>query len=315
MKTIHLEFSNLPELEAAKFASQLPRICRLRRPGQDFNIKIENIFNPQLSFFEIDCMVEFATNIEIFNMQIPIRIEKFLKILKVDNFTMVKTNTYYDITNVFLSANLNTFTWEATKFFPQFYQPSNTSQFSTKVNITGNKIANYLHKEVFFYCRSINLIHLSNNIERIEYGTFALPGRFKQFFCDRSTNDSECTRIESLFLEGKCHFFEQTLCEICYMHQYGFHKTLDNVKHKCSRKEPTQYTMLKCFWRDIQPIPESMQNLEIDAWWNITQTKPCETFPFDVVLFIQAINSADQNQERIPEQSEVTTARMLPVVS
>ena len=308
IQTVHIFFSNLPNFNATIFSSELPLVCGPRRLSQSFEIKIDNIFDTSESFFELDSMIVCATNLEIFNIQVPLRVENFLNTLEVESLTLRDTTTYYDITPILLSSNLNSIIWEANKFFPQFYQTSKNSQFFTSVSLVGSKNSAYLHKEVFFYTGSINLIHLSECIERIEYGTFALPGKFKQFFCDKTSDNSECTRIEGLFLDGECHSLPQNLCEICFMHQYGFHRTMDNVKEKLSKRKPIQYSMMTCFWREIQPVPQSMKNLSIDSSWLNTDVKPCTSFPFDIAMFIRAIRSASQSPDMIPEESTVTTA-------
>ena len=308
IKTVHVIFSNLPNFQAAVFSSELLTVCQPQQSNQSFNIRIDNIFDISQSFFDLKSIIICATNIEIVNVPIPLRVENFLNMLQVENLNFRNTSTYYDITPIFLSSNLNSIIWEADKFFPHFYQTSNEPPFYTNVSLVGSKNSAYLHKEVFFYTGSINLIHLSEYIDRIEYGTFALPGKFKQFFCNKTSDNSECTRIESLFLEGECRSLPQNLCEICFMHQYGFHRSMDNVKEKCSNSESIQYSMMTCFWREIQPIPQSMKNLSIDTSWLNTDVKPCTSFPFDIAMFIRAIRSASRSPDMIPEESTVTTA-------
>ena len=307
IKTVHLIFSNLPNLDAGLFSSELPSMCEPRRSNQSFNVRIDNMFDNSESPFQLNSIINCATNIEIFNIPLPLVVESSLNLLEVKSLTLKNTTTYYDITPILFSSDLNSFNWEADNFFPEFYQTSKESQFYTNVSLMGSNKSTYLHKEVFFHTGSINLIQLSGYIDRIEYGTFALPGKIKQFFCNNATDNPNCTEMESLFLEGECSSLEQNLCEICYMHQYGFHRTMDNVKAKCSNKEPVQYSMMTCFWREIQPIPQSMKNLSIDSSWLNTDVKPCRSFPFDIAMFIRAIRSASRSPDLIPEGSTVTT--------
>ena len=300
IKTVHVIFSNLPNFEAALFSSEMLTVCQRQPLNQTFNIKIDSIFDiSQQSFFDLNSIIMCATNIETVNIPVPLRVENFLNLSEVENLTFRNTSTYYDITPIYLSFNLNSIIWEADKFFPQFYQTSNEPQFYTNVSLMGSDKSTYLHKEVFFYTGSINLIQLSGYIDRIEYGTFALPGKFKQFFCKKAADN--CTKIESLFLDGECHSLEQRLCEICFMHQYGFHRTMDNVKAKCSSSESVQYSMLNCFWREIQPVPQSMKNLSIDSSWLNTDIRPCRSFPFDIAMIIRALRSASHSPDMIPE--------------
>ena len=300
IKTVHVIFSNLPNFDAALFSSEMLTKCQRQPLNQTFNIKIDNIFDiSQQSFFDLNSIIICATNIETVNIPVPLRVENFLNLSEVENLTFRNTSTYYDITPIYLSFNLNSIIWEADKFFPQFYQTSNEPQFYTNVSLMGSDKSTYLHKEVFFYTGSINLIQLSGYNDRIECGTFALPGKFKQFFCKKAADN--CTKIESLFLDGECHSLEQSLCEICFMHQYGFHRTMDNVKAKCSSRESVQYSMLNCFWGEIQPIPQSMKNLSIDSSWLNTDIRPCRSFPFDIAMIIRALRSASHSPDMIPE--------------
>ena len=307
IKTLHLFFSSLPKFNATNLVIDVTTVCGYRQPTQVFKITIDNIFDTSQSFFELTGIINCTTNIEIVNIPVPLRVENFLNLSEVENLTFRNTSTYYDITPIFLSSNLNSIIWEADKFFPQFYQTSNEPQFYTNVSLMGSDKSTYLHKEVFFYTGSINLIQLTEYIDRIEYGTFALPGKFKQFVCNNAADNPNCTEIESLFLDGECLSLDQNLCEICFMHQYGFHRTMDNVREKCSNKEPVQYSMLNCFWREIQPIPQSMKNLSIDTSWLNTDVKPCRSFPFDIAMLIRALRSASHSPDMIPEESTVTT--------
>ena len=301
IETVHISFSNLPNLDSFKLYRQISQVCGTNSEDRVFKVKLDNIFKVSQSFFELDSFTSCASSIEVLNMPTPLRTDGFLNLMNVENFTMENTELFYEINSVYLSPKVNNINWEiSTNFFPEFYQTEKVEKFYTNLNLTGNEKATFLHKEVFFYTSSVNLFHLSEYIVRIEYGAFSLPGKFKQFFCQEVSANCNSTEKETFFLDGNCHLLDQKLCEICFMHQYGFHRMYDKLAKRCARKEPIQNLMQKCFWREIQPIPESMTNLPIEKLWLDTEIKTCRAFPFDIAIFLRVIEVASQSPQEAP---------------
>ena len=299
-----LQIQDLDYLKPSELMNRgIPTLCEKKHKNQNLYFNISKSFAKSgESYFNIEQLTINFSRIAVSQLTVPLLVNNYLNLTNVMKFTIANTPFYWDLNFVYISQKCEQcyHSWEAQTFFPQFYQNQivESSNNPLSMNLAGTKSANFMHKEVFQYVKSIKITYLSEFIDRIEYGTFALPEKIKQFFCLDSSQNCDVTEVEALFLEGECEKLNQTLCEICLMHQYGMHRTNDNVALRCERREKVDRLMVKCFWRDVQPIPSSMRSLNIDRSWNDESVKPCKSIPFDVAMFIRLLNNASSSENK-----------------
>ena len=78
-----------------------------------------------------------------------------------------------------------------------------------------------------------------------------------------STFNLETEDLKNKWLAGKCLDLDAEACELCYMHQYGLHKTNHDVPKICSGEKTVSgnFLMKSCYWDAFPPLPKEMKSV------------------------------------------------------
>ena len=185
--------------------------------------------------------------------------------LKVCSSEVINTHL-----NIILNGSIinHTVFWVG-NMYPRFFQMkplghvNNHQVIYKNIFVSGPK---YLTKDVFAYLGPIDWpnsylrINVSN-IDRIEFG--ALANTNAMILGGLTRNESLETR---LFLDGDCtalSCISIDSCMICFMHQYGLHKTDDNLAELCKMAITPKLPPKKCYWGPYMDLPEEVAGLDI----------------------------------------------------
>ena len=141
---------------------------------------------------------------------------------------------------------------------------------------------NYFPKEILMFCKETGTFFLSNRLNRIEYGSITSDDKAniqRIFKKDPQGNSYDGNQLrfdvrqgflDSNWTNGPCQNFVSLekpdllfACEICFMHQYGLHRTKDNVSALCdgtSTRTINSSDMKKCYWGPLPETPEKLSN-------------------------------------------------------
>ena len=157
----------------------------------------------------------------------------------------------------------------------------------------------------------MNLLCLPETIQQIEYGALSTRNDMKAFaigrFQEKWTVDwtHGCDNVVSFtalsggktqrdnWLNARCDKLHWFLCELCFMHFFGLHKTNDGVEVMCQKKVWIPVSMMRnCYWADPETLsdhdmnnfpllgahvdPETKSNCPPSNYWDLFERKAAD---------------------------------------
>ena len=308
-ETGFLTFKNLPGVTAydlEKLIEQLTEktediTCQLgKNLNAKLNLNIDTVFRNyiQEDYFDIVSFYNRFSSVFVNNLFKPVTFKNPLILDKTSSMHFDNSLFKNKLNFVALSGNQSKIYWENYDFYPQFYRVEDRSKNSNKSvgEIFINGSSSYILKEVFAYSGEVDTIGLNHHVQRIEYGALAntktlrancfknLSSHGAQKVCfDQSRNDKKN------FLNGSCtKMSDKFLCEICFMHQFGLHKTVNNVTQLCNGTSEYRLMTRECYWRPLQPVPIALRDYQIDNSFIDKSVTECEYIFKDVQQFLDA---------------------------
>ena len=129
----------------------------------------------------------------------------------------------------------------------------------------------FFSKEILQFSGYMYALAIGENILRIEYGSLANDKKIYSKYFNLAENNLNIGRgaifdmeknnkeLTGKFLSGDCvglnaksiedeNQMEYFLCEVCLMHQYGLHRTKDNIRQICEGGKNPNGGKKNCFW-------------------------------------------------------------------
>ena len=258
----------------------------------------------------------------------PIVEDRPRSVLRVTNNGSINRNLNVIFNGSFSNQNL---VWNGI-MYPRFFQLLGSGNKMPSIFIEG---PTFLTKDVLSYLNSAWVQLSLSRLERIEYGTIS---HGEEFFIDAIRLSEEYPFIHfgknrnetvqaRFFLDGDCTALNAICgvgfeaCIICFMHQYGLHKTNDNVESLCGQTTtPVSLKMKKCYWGPFLEKPIEISNFEIepmrkDNWLvdgpfcrpiDVPENYDPFTNPYGFRSIDSNQNSSESDNENWTSSSEIT---------
>ena len=296
-KYAKITLNSLWKLETSELEKNLQLVVK-NEYKPNFELKINSCFLQNSSNLHIGKFAQNFDKMLLKNLYNNVKTENPLVMNNNSGLSVQDSLLAQDFVNIVVTNDRSSkqvfLDWNNKQFFPQLYREIGSKKYFN-INLTGSVV--YLQKEVVYNIRTIDTLKIGKNVQRIEYGSLATPSEILvNSFIDPDTDQKYFLKSydKDNFLRGLCAEISlKFVCEICYMHQIGLHKIKDNISFLCEARINPTFPLKKCYWRDVEPIPESLCQFKIDQSRQrdavSSGVRTCASIPEDVSNFLNSL--------------------------